>query len=291
MVTACIVLFNNSSFIQGIFSTLIQESKNIDEIIFFDNNSNDDSLIKLEILINKQKKTRLIQKIRIIKNRENIGFSKAINICIKKSHNSNILLLNPDAMLYPGSLDNLLKFYSINNAAIVGGKFINYNNDTNANQKSAVRSVSFIDCLLVLTNLGKLPFFRSLNNEFWERETIIKEVVGVTGGYMLFAKKIYFEIGGFDESYWMYLEDLDFCIRAKKKGYKVYFVPTAKLKHYGGGSSIEISKYRYNKNKWFKSRDIFFKKNYTVPEYLIFKFISIFEQIILTAREVLKFEH
>lgn len=285
MVTVCIVLYNNSRFIQDCFSTLIQASKKIDEIIFFDNDSQDDTLKKLEIIIKNQKSKNSIVNIKVIKNKENIGFTKAINTCIEKAGNKDILLLNPDSKLCSDSFENLFKFYSQNKPAIVGGKFTSYDNDDNINQQSAVASTSFLNCLLTLTNVGKLPFFRSLQNNFWEKNDELKEVIGVSGGYMLFSKQIDKKIDGFDEDFWMYLEDLDFCIRARNKGYKVYFIPTALIKHFGGGSSARLSNYRYNKKRWFRSRDIFFRKHFTPLHYAFFKLISIFEIAALSTRE------
>lgn len=286
MITLCSVLYNDSQFIDNFFHSITALSVNkIDEIIIFDNASTDSTLLKLNKLITNTRILNASRKINVIKNKTNIGYTKGINVCIKKSKNEVILLLNPDAILNEDAIDKLLVIFNQNKRAVVGGKLIDFEESISCHnrQNSAVLSVSFLNCLLELTNVGKFPFLHKSNN-FWEKGNDLKEVIGVSGGFMMFARSTYHNLNGFDEDYWMYLEDLDFCIRARKKGYKIFFEPAAKLRHFGGGSSAGVSQFHHNEDAWYSSRDVFFYKHFSKRQFYFYLFLSKIEKIILYLR-------
>jgi GT2 family glycosyltransferase len=77
---------------------------------------------------------------------------------------------------------------------------------------------------------------------FFDHESIL-EVDVVMGAYMLIRREVFEKAGSLDESYFMYTEEIEFCYRAKKQGYKIYFTPSAQIIHYGGGSSSQAQSY------------------------------------------------
>jgi N-acetylglucosaminyl-diphospho-decaprenol L-rhamnosyltransferase len=187
------------------------------EVIIIDNNSSDGS-------INFIKKNYPFSK--LIINDENYGFAKACNQGIKKSKGKYILLINSDSELFPDTLKNLKEYLSFGREnpkiSIIGGKILNTDG-----------SLQF--------SMGKFPtilstffdMFKPYNKRkvfTWGYDKIC-EVDWVTGAFMLIDKQLFSSLGLFDETYFMYYEETDFCLKAKKNGWKVYYYPHASIIH------------------------------------------------------------
>lgn len=211
--------------------------KSIDKsqkILVVDNNSTDDSveIIKKEF-----------PEVKIIQNPQNYGFAKGNNIGIKKALSDGaeyVFILNNDTVLEKNCLKNLLEAvkkyqeYSIFAPKIYFEKNYEFHKDRYSdNEKGRViwyaggiidwknvygkhRGVDEVDC-------GQFDKFES--TEY------------ATGAAMFVKKEVFEKIGLLDEKYFMYYEDTDFCIRAKKAGFKILFVPNAVVYHKNAGSS------------------------------------------------------
>lgn len=276
-----IVNYNSSENTNKLLSSI---QKNIDskinEILIIDNNSND--IKKLKINNNK---------IKIIKNDINVGFSKAVNQGINLSKNRYLILLNPDTTLIDNSILKSIQLIKKDKSiGIVGGR-IEYKNKKifSANNKP-----TFLTGLFEFTNLKKIFPNNKYSSDFWpeKKEKIIKpiEVSGVCGAYLIFKKHDkQGNVNYFNEDYFLYLEDLDFCLDFKSKGFKIVFDPRSKILHIGGASS----KNRYNMAliHWYKSRKIFFKKHLNKVEGIILNIIFNLEEIFLKTRLIIKKEH
>ncbi|MEK7550243.1 MAG: glycosyltransferase [Patescibacteria group bacterium] len=173
--------------------------------------------------------------IRFIKNNENLGFSKANNVGIKKALAKFILLLNSDTIVKKGALDKLLNFAkSKPDAGVVGSRLLNID-------KTVQDSVS------------NLPTFFGAIKEFWFSEkgifglrapksSIPIEVDSVVGAAFLITPEALKKVGVLNEKYFMYFEDLDYCRSVKKAGLKVYYLPESEIIHYLGASGKKIVK-------------------------------------------------
>lgn len=277
MISLIIIFYNNSGFVPKLVSSLANGLEGPTELIFLDNASSDNTFTQLK---NSLADSKSKDKIKVIRNRKNAGFTKALNKCVRQSSSDTVLILNPDVYVYKDVVKKLLKFYKTRKNSIVGGQLIDYKNEI---QDSAVKSCDFKDCLFEMTNLKKL--FKKSN--FWiEKKNNIQEVKAVSGGFMLLSKKTIEDVGYFDEKFWLYLEDLDFCIRARKKNYKIYYFPEAKIRHFGGGSSK--NRIKINETEWLKSRRVFFKKHFPPFQYFIFKLIETMELPVLKINKLLK---
>lgn len=266
MISIIVVTYNNENFTKSFFISLRKSLTIPYELILFDNNSQDHIVKKAEGI---SKKIKI--KTRLIKNSKNIGFAGAVNQAVALCKSKDILLINPDTILNKHSISKLYRFYR-KSGGIVGGRMDDH--------RSAVASVKFLDCILELTNLKKIKFLQSYNNFWIKNASRTQHVSSVSGGYMMFSKKIFNELGGFDRDYWLYLEDVDFCMRARRKGYSIMYYPASKIKHFGGGSS-KGNKNKINPKEWFKSRDVLFKKNFNSFHYLVYFIVSRMELAIL----------
>jgi GT2 family glycosyltransferase len=223
----------------------------IGETIIIDNNSTDFKKDKINL-----------KKNLIIKNKANLGFSKAVNQGIKKSKYDYILLLNPDTLIFDKSIRNLFKkIRNDEKIGAIGGKIQNYFN--NNNQLTATNTPNFLTALFEFTILKKIFPNNIFSKNFWVEKKVNYnedvEVSSLCGAFILFRKKIDNSLNLFDESYFLYVEDIDFGLSIIQKGYKVIFDPNAIIKHIGGASSG--SKYSIVLPHWYKSRKIFFKKH------------------------------
>ena len=197
------------------------------EIIITDNNSTDGS----QKMINTFKK-----KIHIIQNSRNEGYTSALNKAIVKTRGKYIAVLNPDTILENRSIINLISSFEKDSAiGIVGPKVIN---EDGTFQKSCRRGLAkpkaVFSYFLGLSNkFSKNKNFTGYHlNHLDENET--NEVYGVSGSCMIIKREVVNDIGYFDERYFAYQEDSDYCLMAINKGWKILYNPNAKVIHKGG---------------------------------------------------------
>lgn len=227
------------------------EEKKI-EIIVVDNNSIDDSVSAIAGIPLKN------FSIKLILNKENVGFAKGCNIGAKAAKGKYVLFLNSDTQVLDGGFLSMADFLEKNpKIAILGGKL--HNADGSA-QRSTGKFYSLFNLLIMLLGLERLGFLRSSSNR-------IQKVDWVSGACMMIKKELFDKLFGFDEHFFMYIEDMELCFRARKLGFATYFYPDAKLKHKSLGSS----------NRTFAIINIykgilhFYSKHKTRFEYLIVK--------------------
>ena len=205
------------------------------EIIVVDNASGDGSAEMVRELQSASRRTKTPKlQIKLIENSKNLGFAKAVNQGIRKSKGEYILLLNSDIIVKPGSLKAMVNFAeSYPLTGVVGGRLLDPSGSIQA-------------------SVYHFPTFLRAMREFWlGQEGIYQKYVpkgnepvvvdAATGAAMLIPKKIIKEVGLLDERYFMYFEDLDYCRRVKKAGYKTYYLPAAKFTHHHGASGKKIS--------------------------------------------------
>lgn len=277
-----IIINYNSS--KNTNSLLISVKKNIytkiEKIIIIDNNSRDIKNLNIKD-----------SKIKLIKNNKNLGFAKAVNQGIKISKSNFIILLNPDTTIINKSIIKTINLITNDkNIGVIGGK-IRYENKKIF---SANNTPTFLTGLFEFTNLKKIFPKNKYTLNFWPEinQKIIKpiEISGICGAYLIFRKyDKNNNINYFNENYFLYLEDLDFCLNMKSKGFKIIFDPRSEILHIGGASSK--NKYNMALNYWYKSRKIFFKKHLNKVEGIILSIIFTIEELILKMRFLIKKEN
>lgn len=211
------------------------------EIIIVDNNSYDGSV---DLIAKK------FPEIKIIKNINNEGFSKGINKGIKVANGKYYYILNPDTYFLNDALLVLYTFMEKNkNISIIGTAILNSLNNI---QQSAWKKPSLLNVCLSLFYLDFLNKSKNYNLFSLKKAT---EVETISGASFFVKSKAFDSLSGFDSSlFWM--EDIDFCVRASRKGYKTFYLPTAKIFHYKSKSSeknwpITIQNQLLSKIKYF----------------------------------------
>ena len=192
------------------------------EIIVVDNASSDGSVDAISCL---QKE---VPNLRLIQNRENLGFAKGCNIGAKAAEGEYLLFLNSDTKVLDRGFLSMADFLEKNkNVAILGGKLVN--NDGSI-QRSCGKFYNLFNLVLVLLGMERIGFVRSSPSK-------IQQVDWVSGACMMIEKKLFNNLEGFDEYFFMYIEDMELCFRVGKVGLLTYFYPDIKLFHESLGSS------------------------------------------------------
>lgn len=197
------------------------EGKRI-EIIVVDNNSTDDSVSAISSLPLKN------FSIKLISNKENLGFAKGCNIGAKAANGKYLLFLNSDTEVEDGGFTKMTNFLDENTGVgILGGKLKNTDGSI---QRSAGKFYSLFNLVIMLLGLERFGFLRSSYNN-------VQKVDWVSGACMMVKNEVFKKLKGFDEKFFMYIEDMELCFRARKAGFLTYFYPDTKIKHKSLGSS------------------------------------------------------
>ena len=202
------------------------------EVIVIDNGSADGSMKFIENF--KFKIANLHLKFKIVLNKDNLGFAKAVNQGIKQAKGETIFLLNPDTVVKPETLKNLLEFEKKVGPAIIGARMLN----PDGTIQGSVFNLPTAGRAIQEYWFGKKGAF----SKYAPSGSEAVEVEAVSGGAMLISKEVIEKIGLFDERYFMYFEDLDYCRRARKAGFKIWYLPTAEIIHEHGASGKFLAK-------------------------------------------------
>ncbi|MDP4009879.1 MAG: glycosyltransferase family 2 protein [Candidatus Shapirobacteria bacterium] len=274
-----IVNYNSTEHLNRLIRSLSVIQKIIKEIIVVDNNS-------FEL-----KKLKQQKQIKLIKNKNNLGFAKAVNQGIKQSKSKFIILLNPDTLLENDSIIESFSYLIKNpDVGVIGGRIKKMYK--NSYQYTATNKPSFLTALFEFTNLKKIFPNNKISKKFWvETNNNLKEpteVSSLCGAYIIFRKRNHKTFNYFDENYFLYLEDLDFCLTLKNKGYKIIFDPRSSINHISGASSN--SKYHIVLKYWYISRKYFFRKYFPKPVGYFLNFIFYIEELFLQIYHYIKHE-
>lgn len=202
------------------------------EVIIVDNASTDGTVDMIK---------KCFPEVELITNHDNRGFAAANNQAIELSQGEYVLFLNPDTILYPKSLDILVKFMDSNeDVGVCGPKLLNPDGST---QDSVRCFPSFRGALHRHTAFKFLGIFKGeyrkwLMNDFNNDKQI--DVDQVMGAALMVRKSATEQVGVMDERFFMYYEEVDLCYRIKKAGWRIIYKPEAVITHIGGSSSGQI---------------------------------------------------
>jgi len=187
--------------------------------------------------------------VKIIESGKNKGFGAGVNLGAKNSNGAYLLFLNPDTEMVGGSGGKVRELFEKRpQLAVIGAQMIDQTGQT---QKwFAGAEISLWN--LMLNNLGL-----SESRKIWLSSKAQK--VDWVGGSAMFIKKENFEsVGGFDENFFLYFEDMDLCKRIRAKGKYIMYLPEIKVKHFSGKS---FSSKENQKKEYYQAQEYYFKKN------------------------------
>ncbi|OGH10234.1 MAG: hypothetical protein A2152_00510 [Candidatus Levybacteria bacterium RBG_16_35_6] len=267
-----IVSYNTSDLITKCLDSIKDTVRKVSyEVFVIDNASSDDSVkvIKEHVREDKSKNVHFVE------NDRNLGFSAANNKAMGKAIGRYILFLNPDTVVYPKTLDYMVKFMDENkNVGAATCELIMPNGEIDDASHRGFPTPWNSFCHF--SGLSKvLPHSRLFSgySQGWKNLKKTHQIDALAGAFMMTRREAGDETGWWDEDYFFYGEDLNFCYELIKKGWKIMYVPEVSILHYKGVSgglkkvSREITtadietKKRATKAR-FDAMKIFYKKNY-----------------------------
>ena len=231
-VSAIIVNYNAGKCLGDCVSSALGQ---VDEVILVDNASADGSLAQIEAVFLGD------SRVKILRNRENLGFAAGCNIGAEHSSGRYLFFLNPDCVLAPDSVKHLVRvFDEYPDVGMVGGLLVNPDGTEQPGGRRAVPTPwrAFVR----VSGLSHFSWrWPKLCSDFLLHDQPLPagpvEVEAISGACTLIRRELFNEIGRWDEGYFLHCEDLDLCMAVRGKGLKIMFVPDARIVHDKGRCS------------------------------------------------------
>jgi GT2 family glycosyltransferase len=249
-----IVNYNTEKLLRGCLESVYAGANGTPlDIWVVDNHSRDQSVAMVK---------SLFPGVSVLENDANVGFSRANNLVVSQSRSDYILLLNPDTVIIGDAIERVVKFMREHpQVGIAGCKVLNRDGTL---QLACRRSIPTPQTAFYrLTGLSRLfPKSRAMAkyNLTYESPDQAHEVDAVSGAFLMIRREVVDAIGPLDERFFMYGEELDWCLRAKRAGWTVMYYPDAQIVHYKGEST------RYNGRKaafeFYRAMYLFHKKHF-----------------------------
>jgi GT2 family glycosyltransferase len=226
----------------------------VDEFVIVDNGSTSADRVRLETLAQRDERVRLLT------GHGNIGFARGANLGARTAAGDILVFLNPDAFLQPGCIAELVReLESRPGPCIVGGRVLNTDR---TEQRGARRGdITPVTALVSLSRLSdRLPALRAYEVH-WEAETPPEKpasVPTISGACFAMRQEDFDAVEGFDEGYFLHVEDVDLCWRVRQQGGSVVFHPKAEVIHLGHTSRTSPLRVEFHKGvglaRYFRKR-------------------------------------
>jgi GT2 family glycosyltransferase len=272
-----ILNYNVRYFLEQCVLSVENAIKTLDaEIIVIDNNSSDDSCEMMK---------QRFPHIKLIENKDNLGFPKGNNIGVAQAKGEYICILNPDTVVAEDAFEKIASFLAITeNVGIVGVKLIDGTGNFLPESKRDIPTpwVAFTK----ITGLYKIfPKSRIFGKYYAQHLSEIEtgKVDILVGAFMVMKRNLYNEIGGFDENCFMYSDDIDLSYRVLKEGKSNYYFHETLVIHYKGESTVKDETYM---KRFQEAMNFFYKKHFKVSFFfsvfmkmgiLFFSFVKMFQ--------------
>lgn len=262
-----IVNYRTADLTIDCLKSLETEVKNLPgtQVVVVDNASGDNSVEKIQKAIDTYNWQPWLK---LIPSDCNGGYAYGNNLGIRPALESTnppqyVLLLNPDTIVRSGAIATLLKFMAENPQVGIAGSRLEDIDGTP--QRSAFRFHTILSEFEGGIRLGIVSRILSKWRVAPEVSDVDCPTDWVAGASMLIRRQVFADVGLLDEEYFMYYEEVDFCLQAKRKGWSCWYVPESRVVHFVGQSSGVTNKKIIPKRLpqyWFESRERYFIKNY-----------------------------
>ncbi len=258
-----VVNFNGGSLLTEAVRSVLASSV-ILELLVADNGSTDDSL---ELL---RRSVGTDARLSIIENHHNLGFAHACNLLLAQARGEYLLVLNPDALIQPDTLERMAKALQTHPDVGMAGCLIR--NPDGSEQAGCRRAVptpwrSLVRVLYLHRLFPHHPYFRGFVLTRKPLPFSPVPVEAISGAFMLVRRQALEQVGPLDEGYFMHCEDLDWCMRFRQAGWRILFVPDVEVLHYKGtcsqGRPIFVEWHKHKGMMRFYRK--FFRHQYPLP--------------------------
>lgn len=250
-------------------------------VAVIDNASSDDSLDNIKAMQD------LPFPVQIVRNALNMGFAAACNQGAEFAESEFILFLNPDTRLFPDSLSKTVAFMQNPDNTKIGICGIRLLDEQGNFSTSASRFPTLSVVAGKILGLNKLlpsmfPAHLMASSDLLKNDYVDQ----VIGAYFLIRKSVFIQCAGFDERFFVYFEEVDLSLRAKRLGYASYFLADVSAFHKGGGCSAQVKAGRLFYS--LRSRIYYAQKHYSKPEFVALILLTAIELPLRLAQAVLR---
>jgi len=222
------------------------------EIIVVDNGSSDGSAAMVR---------EEFPQIRLMANETNVGFTKANNQALAQCRGRYLLLLNPDTEVRPGALGAMVAYMDAHpRVGALGPQLLNPDGSIQSSRRRfPTLATAFLESTILqlwFPDNAVLRRYYVLDRP----DDTVQEVDWVVGAAILIRREAWDQVGPLDEGFFMYSEELDWCRRARERGWQVIYLPTAQVVHYGAQSSEQVKPFQHIQFQRSKIR--YFRKHH-----------------------------
>jgi GT2 family glycosyltransferase len=223
----------------------------------------------------------------LIENRENVGFARANNQAIERCTGNYVLLLNPDTLVEADALQALTDFLDrFPEAGAAGPRILNPDGSL---QISSHPRPTLPRELWRMFHLDIFLPYAEYPPSKWETNSS-QEVDALMGACLLLRKKVLDQVGFLDEDYYIYSEEVDLCYRIQRAGWRLYWVPSAEVVHFGGQSTQQVPTEMFL--HLYQGKIKYFRKHHGWPATQFYKLILAIAALVrLVLMPLVFFEH
>ncbi|MEI6166054.1 MAG: glycosyltransferase family 2 protein [bacterium] len=264
-ISVIIVSWNAKDFLRNCLASIYKNSGTlIGEVIVVDNASTDGS---------PEMVTKEFPGVTVIRSSNNLGFACGNNLGIKQASHDYLALVNSDVIVHPGCFETLTAFLEHHEeAGLVGPKVLDREDRLQSTCRRFPTLMNTICRALALDHaLQRWPL---LSREMTPLSHFTESDVEVLSGcFWLARRKAVDVVGGLDERFFFYAEDVDWCKRFRDAGWRIMFIPQASATHFGGGSS-DNAPLRYS-IEMLRANLAFWRKHNGIPGQVAYYLLSI----------------
>ena len=256
-----IVSWNVKEILKENLKSIFQSNSNISfEVFVVDNNSEDGSAEMVQ---------REFPQVKLIANSENYGFAKANNQAIKKSQGRYVLLYNPDMKCFKDSFEKMVQWMDKHKDVGVGGcRLVKEDGSDFQHVRRYPKLSDQLAVILKLPHISPNILNKYLRSDFdYNKEAVVDSI---RGSYFMIRREVIDKIGGLDERYFIWFEEVDYCRQVKDAGFSVMYTPIVQCIDLKGKSFAQVP--RGKAQEYFKDSMLkYFKKWHPIWQYYILK--------------------
>jgi GT2 family glycosyltransferase len=202
------------------------------EVIVVDNASKDESAAEV---------AKTFPQVLLIANTTNAGYARGNNQAMKSAKAAYILLLNPDVLLPAGGLESAIGFMEAHpDAGALGVRQVHPDGKLQRSVRGFPTPMTVLWELLALSRFFPNSRLFGAYRMTWFDYTHVSEVDQPMGTFLLMRRTVVEQIGMLDEAFPIFFNEVDWCLRCKRAGWKIYFTPDVEIVHYGGASTTQV---------------------------------------------------
>ena len=263
MIDIVIVNWNAGRFLSNCLDSIEENSEGlVASVTVVDNGSQDGS----------EEYAESRESSHLIRTGQNLGFGKGCNVGAANGDADFLLFLNPDARLLPGSLSACHEFMSSERGGRIGICGVQLLDDNSILSRTSSRFPSTSNLIARATGLDKLLPKWGTRMVEWDHSDS-RKVDQVMGAFFFIRRALFEELGGFDERFFVYFEEVDLSKRSSDAGWASWYLADAEAMHYGGGSSENVKALRLFYS--LRSRIVYIRKHFGRAQFLAVLFFTL----------------